>query len=102
LRNYSTQKGRERFCKKFMNKETMAKKKDLGKVKNDTDKIFEEMERNAQKRHNELLDCNDKKMKILLAIQQELALRRLIFKKHNKKPKKQEKRIKVLELHKTV
>lgn len=65
------------------------------------DNRFDEMERQSQKRHNELMNSNDKMIKILQDNQQELASQRFISGKQQEKLENHEKRIKILELHKT-
>lgn len=66
------------------------------------DERFNEMETKSQERHNELMNSNDKMIRIFEASQQELASQKFITDKHEERLDNYGKRIKVLELHKAV
>lgn len=97
-------KGFESIDKRFesIDKRFEGVEGEINSIRQDVDKRFEEMEKQSQDRHNELMNSNDKMIRIFEASQQELASERFISGKQEKKLENHEKRIKFLELRKAI
>jgi len=75
---------------------------EINSIRQDVDKRFEDMEKQSQERHNELMNSNDKMIRIFEASRQELASQSFISSHQQDKLENHEKRIKFLEFHKAV
>lgn len=71
-------------------------------TKEDLEELRRDMERKSQERHNELMNSNDKLIRIFEASQQEFASSKFITDKQEERLENLEKRVGVLELQKAV
>jgi len=80
----------------------LAMHKGFEEVGGEINSIKQDLEKASQERHNELMNSNDKMIRIFEKSQQEMASQKFITDKQEEKLENHEKRIKVLELHKAV